>query len=85
MRHYTLSLDLRFKSYEVFKISAKLWACCEPLPMRQNLPKSAQNYPKTAKICPKTISSRNFEIPSKIEILVFFRKKTSMCTRGTKA
>jgi hypothetical protein len=26
---------------------------------------------KTAKMCPKTISSRNFEIPPKIEILVF--------------
>jgi hypothetical protein len=34
---------------------------------------------KTAKIYPKTISSRNFEIPRKIEILVFFKKKeTSM-------
>jgi hypothetical protein len=43
MRCYTQSLDLRFKSYEVFKISCDLWACCEPLPMQQNLPKSAQS------------------------------------------
>jgi hypothetical protein len=34
----------------------------------QKLPKAA----KTAKICPETISSKNFEIPSIIEILVFF-------------
>jgi hypothetical protein len=31
-----------------------------------------QKLPKIAKICPKTISLRNFEIPPKIEILVFF-------------
>jgi hypothetical protein len=31
--------------------------------------------PKTAKICLETISSRNFEIPPKIEILDFFKKK----------
>jgi hypothetical protein len=42
MRCYMQSLDLRFKSYEVFKISGDLWACCEPLPMQQILPKSAQ-------------------------------------------
>jgi hypothetical protein len=33
------------------------------------------NLPKTAKICPKTISLRNFEMPPKIEILVFFKNK----------
>jgi hypothetical protein len=31
--------------------------------------------PKTAKIYLETISSRNFEIPPKIEILVSFQKK----------
>jgi hypothetical protein len=39
---------------------------------------SAQNCPKLpkfAKICPKTISLRNFEMPPKIEILVFFKNK----------
>jgi hypothetical protein len=36
-----------------------------------NAAQFAQNYPKSAKICPKTISLRNFEIPPKIEILVF--------------
>jgi hypothetical protein len=41
MRRYTQSLDLRFKSYEVFKISSDLWACCQPLPMQQILPKTA--------------------------------------------
>jgi hypothetical protein len=40
-----------------------------------NATKSTQNCPKSAKlakICPKTISLRNFEIPPKIEILVFY-------------
>jgi hypothetical protein len=46
MRCYMQSLDLRFKSYEVFEISGDLWACCHPLPMQQILP-------KIAKICPK--------------------------------
>jgi hypothetical protein len=31
--------------------------------------------PKFAKICPKTISLRNFEMPPKIEILVFFKNR----------
>jgi hypothetical protein len=42
MRRYTLRLDSWFKSYEVLKISAKLRACCQPLSMQQNLPKTAQ-------------------------------------------
>jgi hypothetical protein len=70
-------LDSQFKSYEVFKISSEIWARCQPLPMQQNLP-------KIAKILPKTISSRNFEIPSKIEILVF-SKKNSMYRGNIKA
>jgi hypothetical protein len=52
-----------------------------------NATKSAQNYPKmskSAKIYPKTISLRNFDIPPKIEILVFFLKD-SICRKGTKA
>jgi hypothetical protein len=43
-----------------------------------NAAKSAQNYPKLpkfAKICPKTISLRNFEMPPKIEVLVFLKNK----------
>jgi hypothetical protein len=36
-------LDLWIKSYEVFKISGEVWACCEPLPIQQILPKTAQN------------------------------------------
>jgi hypothetical protein len=43
MRRYTYGLDLGFKSYEVFKISAQVGACCQPLSMQQNLPKTAQN------------------------------------------
>jgi hypothetical protein len=33
------------------------------------------NAPESAKICPKTISLKNFEMPPKIEILVFLPKK----------
>jgi hypothetical protein len=43
-----------------------------------NVAKSAQIYPKVPKsveICPKIISLRNFEIPPKFEILLFFKKK----------
>jgi hypothetical protein len=51
-----------------------------------NVAKSAQNclkLPKTTKICPKTISSRNFEIPPKIEIFVFYQKKFKIpCVEG---
>jgi hypothetical protein len=39
----------------------------------------AQNCPKLSnfvKICLKTISLRNFEIPPKMEILIFFQKNT---------
>jgi hypothetical protein len=68
MRYYTQRLDLWFKSYEVFKISDDFWACCQPLPMKQILPKSTQNCQNF----PKFAQSRNFKIPPKIEILVFF-------------
>ena len=42
---------------------------------------STQNNPKLqnfVKICPKTISLRKFEIPPKIKILTFFKKKSCM-------
>jgi hypothetical protein len=41
-----------------------------------NVAKSAKNCPKLpkfAEIYPKRISLRNFEMPPKIEILVFFK------------
>jgi hypothetical protein len=47
-----------------------------------NATESAQNCPKLpkfAKICPKTISLRNFEMPPKIEILVFLKKNKNLC------
>jgi hypothetical protein len=68
MRCYMLSSGSWFKSYEVLKISAKLRACCQPLPMQQNLPKTAQNCQNLLKFAQR----QNFEIPPKIEILVFF-------------
>jgi hypothetical protein len=38
--------------------------------MQENLPKTAQNCPNL----PKSAQRCNFEIPPKIEILVFFKK-----------
>jgi hypothetical protein len=43
-----------------------------------NAAKSTQiclKLPRIAKICPKTISSRNYEILPKLEILGFFKKE----------
>jgi hypothetical protein len=74
-------LDLWFKSYEVLKISAEVWACSHPLPMQQNLPKTAQNHPNL----PKFAQTQNFEIPPKIEILVVSKTKISTYRRGTRA
>jgi hypothetical protein len=42
-------LDSRFMSYSVFKISASLWACSQPLSMQQILPKTAQICPNLPK------------------------------------
>jgi hypothetical protein len=62
-----------------------LWACSQPLPMQQNLPKSALDSPKLssfAEHCPKRSRFRNFEIPPIIEILIFFKKINYTCRRG---
>jgi hypothetical protein len=59
------------KSYGVLKISAQVRACSQPLGMQENFPKSAQNCPNL----PKSAQRQNFEIPPKIEILVFFKNK----------
>jgi hypothetical protein len=61
-------LDSWFKSYGVLKISATLWAGSQPLSMQQILPKICPKLPKSAQ-------RRNFEIPPKIKILVFFKNK----------
>jgi hypothetical protein len=49
--------------------------------MQQILPKTAQNCQNQ----PKSAQKRNFEIPPKIKILVFFKKINSMYRRGTRA
>jgi hypothetical protein len=71
MRRYTLHLDSYFKSYEVLKITTKLQACCQPLPMHQNLPKTAQNCQNLLKSAPR----QNFEIPFFLnqDFSVFFK------------
>jgi hypothetical protein len=61
-------MDLQFKSYGVLKISASVRAGSQALSMQQILPKTAQNYQSL----PKSAQRQNFEIPPKIEILVFF-------------
>jgi hypothetical protein len=71
MRRYMLRLDSWFKSYEVLNISAKLQACCQPLSMQENLPKTAQNCQNLL----KSAQRKTFEIPPKIEILVFLKNK----------
>jgi hypothetical protein len=67
-------LDSWFKSYEVLKISTKLRACCQPLPMQQNLPKTAQNCQNCQNLL-KYAQRQNFEIPPKIKILMFIKNK----------
>ena len=56
-------------------------ACSQPKLLMQQI------LPKTAKIYSKTTSFMNFEIPPKIEILVFLKNKKSsiIYRRGTKA
>jgi hypothetical protein len=86
MRRYTPRLDSWFKSYELLKISAQVGAWCQAVSQCQ-CSKSAQNcpkLPKSAKICPTTISLRNFEMPPKSEILVFFKIKISVCRGSTR-
>jgi hypothetical protein len=46
-----------------------------------NAGKSAQNYQNL----PKFAQRQNFEIPPKIEILLFFKNKIFVCRRGTRA
>jgi hypothetical protein len=64
--HYASFLNSRFKSYEVLKISTKVYAGshCQCSKFCPKLPKSA-----------KLAQRWNFEIPPKIEILVFFKNK----------
>jgi hypothetical protein len=80
MRCYMLHMDSWFKSYEVLKISANFEHVVSHCQCNKICPK----LPKFAKICPKTIRLRNFEMPPKIEILLFFKKKNSMCRRSTR-
>jgi hypothetical protein len=71
-------LDLWFKSYEVFKISGDLWACCQPLPMQQNLSKSAQNCqnsPKDNEFKKLWNSTKNWDFG-------FIQKRKLPCVEG---
>jgi hypothetical protein len=49
--------------------------------MQQNLPKAAQSCQKLL----KSVQRQNFEMPPKIEILVFSKIKISTYRRGTRA
>jgi hypothetical protein len=52
-------------------VLAKIWACSQPPPMQQILPKTAQNCQNL----PKYAQRQNFKISPKFEILVFLKNK----------
>jgi hypothetical protein len=55
--------------------------------MQQNSPKFTKNWPKLAKsaeICSKIISLKNFEIPPKMKILMFFKTKNLYIDKAPK-
>jgi hypothetical protein len=82
--HHMQDSDTFCKSYDIFFFfflnEGMLSATAVAAEFAQNCPKQCE----TVKICPKTISLRNFEIPPKIEILIFF-KKNPVCRGRTKA
>jgi hypothetical protein len=59
----------------------KLWGFYWDAVSHCQCSKICPKLPKPAQSCPKTISSKNFEIPLKIGILVFFQKKL-LCAKG---
>jgi hypothetical protein len=67
-------LDSWFKSYGVFEILAEVQACCQPLPMQENLPK----LPKSAQrqLIQETLK---YQKKFKFFFLKKKKKKTSMC------
>ena len=72
-------------SYRCLKILALLWTgsmLLQPLSMQQILPKSTQNCQNL----PNSVQRQNFEIPLKIEILVFLKNKIKLiCRESTRA
>jgi hypothetical protein len=76
--HYTSFLDLWFKSYGVFKISASIRAGSQPLSMQQILPKTAQN-------CQNLPKDKTLKFHQKSRFYFFSKIKISMyreCTRA---
>jgi hypothetical protein len=72
MSRYTQLLDSWLENYGVLKISALFRACSQPLRVKQNLPKTAQAAQNCQNLS-KSIQKKNFEIPPRIEILVFLK------------
>jgi hypothetical protein len=70
-------LDLWFKSYEVLKKSGDLWASCQPLPMQQNLPKTAKN-------CQNLPKDKTLKCHQKLGFKIFLKIKICMCRGGTR-
>jgi hypothetical protein len=66
-----ISFGLMVQSYEVLRYQPKFGHALSHYQCSRICPK----LPKIAKIFPKTISFRNFEMPPKIEILVFLKNK----------
>jgi hypothetical protein len=73
--HCTSFLDPLFKSYEVLKISVEVWACSQPLPMQQILPKTTQIYPK----------KELWNTTKNLDFNIFPKTKISACRIGTRA
>jgi hypothetical protein len=68
--HYTLILDLQFKSYEDLQF--------KDFSQSSGMQSATANATNSAQICqnlPKFAQKRNFEIPPKIEVLVFLKNK----------
>jgi hypothetical protein len=77
-------LDWWFKSYEVFKISAQVGACCQPLSMQQNLPKSTQNCKKLPKSTQRQLAWGTLKCHQNLRFEFFLKIKSSMCRGSTR-
>jgi hypothetical protein len=71
-------LDIWFKSYEVFKISAQVGACCQPMLMQHNLPKTVQS-------CENLPKDETLKFHQKSRFFYFSKIKICTCRRGTRA
>jgi hypothetical protein len=72
--HHKQDSNIFCKSYDVFFYSFQMRGMVLATAIATESAQNSRKQPNFVKICPKTISLRNFEIPPKIKILVFFKK-----------